>query len=243
MTRKKNRRNTPRSEETRVDWAELGKLFFSAAFIVLCIFAVRMIEDISIQNIHVSSYVERVNKKEIAEVVKHYELDGFFTVRLSEFEEGLNNLDWVYKANIKRQWPYTLIIEIEEQTPLFRWNQDKLLNKYADVFVDNTNESFASKPSLKGEAGRAHYLAELYQKYNRQFHVLDISIAELQEDARYDKVMILSNGVRIKMGRGDVDKQMTRCIKTFALLNEKERSAIATIDLRHSNGLAVSWNT
>jgi cell division protein FtsQ len=238
----RNRRKPVNREETRIAWSELGKLFVSAAVVVLCIFTARMIDDVSIESIHVSSKLDRVSKQQVSEVVKRYELDGFFTLRLKEFENDLNDLGWVYRANIKRQWPYKLVIEIEEQTPVFRWNQDQLLNKYAQVFSAKHDEDFADKPLLRGEQGREQVLAQLYQKFNHQFHNLGITIDSLEEDARYDKVMHLNNGVTINMGRDNVDLQMQRCLKMFALLNQEERSAIATIDLRHSHGLAISWS-
>lgn len=243
MAGKRNRRNTTMQREVSIDWTELGKLVFSAIFITICIFAARMIEDVSIKSIHVNSKIVRVSKIEISEIVKRYEMDGFFTVNLRDFEAELNSLDWVYKANIKRQWPYGLIIDIEEQTPVFRWNQQQLMNKYGQVFTAQSDESFAHRPHLIGQSGRALYLADLYNRYNQQFLDLGISIKSLQEDARYDKVMTLSNGVRINMGRGDAEMQMHHCIGTLALLSDEERAAIASIDLRHTNGLAVSWNS
>ena len=243
MARRKNRRNALTRQATNIDWSELSKLILSAMFLIVFIIGTRMIEDVPIRSIHVSSNIVRVSKIEISEIVQRYEMAGFFTVNLSNFEDDLNNLGWVYKANIKRQWPYKLIIELEEQIPIFRWNEQQLLNKYGHVFSANSNESFDHRPELRGEPGRALYLANLYEQYSHQFAALDISITSLHEDARYDKVMILSNDVRLNMGRGDVAQQMQHCLRALALLSAKERSAIATIDLRHSNGLAVSWDT
>jgi cell division protein FtsQ len=134
------------------------------------------------------------------------------------------------------------VIEIEEQMPIFRWNQDYLLNKYAQPFSIHGNESFEDRPLLKGEYGREQVLAQLYKEYNHEFGALGITIKSLEEDARYDKVMHLSNGVIINMGRDNVELQMQRCLKMFALLSDEERAAIATIDLRHSHGLAISWS-
>lgn len=235
-------RKIPQKEETRIAWSEIGKLVLSAGVIVLGIFSARMIDDVSIESIHVVSSLDRVSKQEVAQVVQRYELDGFFTLRLKEFENELNNLGWVYKANIKRQWPYKLLIEIQEQTPVFRWNQDYLLNKHAQIFSVDSHESFKDRPLLRGEHGREKILAQLYEKYNSELGELGITIKSLEEDARYDKVMHLNNGVTINMGRENVELQMQRCLKMFALLSHEERSAIATIDLRHSHGLAISWS-
>lgn len=241
---RKNRKHhkITQREETRIAWAEIGKLLVSAGVVVLGILSARIIDDISIDSIYVASSLNRVSKQDIAQVVKDYELDGFFTLRLKEFENDLNEIGWVYKANIKRQWPYKLVIEIEEQMPIFRWNQDYLLNKYAQPFPIHGNESFEDRPLLKGEYGREQVLAQLYKEYNHEFGALGITIKSLEEDARYDKVMHLSNGVIINMGRDNVELQMQRCLKMFALLSDEERAAIATIDLRHSHGLAISWS-
>ena len=83
MARRKNRRNALTRQATNIDWSELSKLILSAMFLIVFIIGTRMIEDVPIRSIHVSSNIVRVSKIEISEIVQRYEMAGFFTVNLS----------------------------------------------------------------------------------------------------------------------------------------------------------------
>ena len=70
-----------------------------------------------------------------------------------------------------------------------------------------------------------------------------MSISAVEEDARYDKIITLSNGISINVGREKINDQLERCLRSFAEFSDDERATISNIDLRHSNGFAVRWNS
>ena len=239
----RNRRNIRR--ETRVSHVELREIFkliFVASVVIAAIFVVRGIEDVPIKAVVISTALQNVGKQEIREVATNYARDGFFTVNLANFENELEKIPWVYKASIKRQWPGKLVIAVKEQSPRFRWTGQSLLNQEAVPFLVKNFKSYQQLPRLSGLAGREIYLARLYDQYNERFKRLGSPIASIEEDARYDKVITLVNGISINVGREQTSKQIERCLLSFSEFTETERAAIAGIDLRHSNGFAVRWN-
>ena len=74
MAYKKNRRNTHLRQETTIDWAELGKLTASAIFLIVCIVGIRMIEDVPMKSISVSSNIVRMSIISMSEIVRGYEV-------------------------------------------------------------------------------------------------------------------------------------------------------------------------
>jgi cell division protein FtsQ len=211
--------------------------------VVGSLFALRVIADVPIKTVQVNSDLVYVDKLEIKKIVTKFYTQGFFTVRLNEFEEELENIDWIFQANIKREWPNTLLIKIDEQKPTFRWAEQSLLNQdFVPFFVVN-NAHFNHLPKLKGSIGREQYLSHLYNKYNKYFTRLGLAISSIEEDARYDKLIHLSNGIQINVGKEQVEQKIERCLLSFEELSFEEIAAIASIDLRHSNGFAVRWNT
>ncbi|MEM7304634.1 MAG: cell division protein FtsQ/DivIB [Pseudomonadota bacterium] len=244
MAKRKYRRRTL-SKETRpvFDWREVARLLVFSVIIFAVIWVARGIDDIPIKTVEVSSKLERVDKEAIRSVTERFSHEGFFTVHLGEFEQELNEIPWVYKANIKRHWPYKLIVVIEEQQPVFRWGDKQLLNRYAIAFNEKNTEKYSHLPKLFGIAGREEYLARLYAKYNQRFKQMEMEIVVIVEDARYDKVITLSNGIKINLGKDRVDQQLERCLQSFPKFNAEDRAKIASIDLRHSNGFAVQWNS
>tara|TARA_R110002049_G_scaffold182041_2_gene349694 strand:+ start:114379 stop:115125 length:747 start_codon:yes stop_codon:yes gene_type:complete len=243
IKRNQRRRVTHNTNESvRIDFREVGKLIAVALVVIACIWGAKTVEDVSIKTIEIQSALNKVSKSEIRTIAENYMHDGFFTVDLRSFENQLNGIPWVYRANIKRQWPSKLVIEIKEQQPYFRWGEKHLINKYAEVFyVENTQE-YASLPLLQGVKGRERHLIDLYYKYSARFRRAGTDILKLKEDARYDKEITLVDGILINVGRDQIDRQIERCLYSFAMFTKAEREAIASIDLRHSNGFAIRWN-
>jgi cell division protein FtsQ len=241
--KRNQRRVTDNSSEViRIDFREVVKLIAVALVVIAGIWMTKKIEDVSIKTIEIQSALNKVSKFEIRTITENYMHDGFFTVDLGAFENQLNDIPWVYRANIKRQWPSKLVIEISEQEPYFRWGENHLINKYAEVFYVADAQQYVSLPLLQSVQGREQHLIDLFYKYSARFKQVGSGILMLKEDARYDKEITLVNGISINVGREQTDKQIERCLNSFAMFTKAEREAIASIDLRHSNGFAIRWN-
>lgn len=240
---KRNRRHvTHNVEEARIDYREVGKLLALALIVIAVIWATKQIDKVSIKTIEVRTALNMVSKEEVRNIAQNYMHDGFFTVDLAAFENQLNDIPWIYRANIKRVWPSKLVIGIVEQQPYFRWGESHLINKYAEIFYVGDTKNFGKLPLLQGVSGREQHLINLYYKYNEKFNQVGAGILKIKEDARYDKEITLLDGISINIGREQADKQIERCLHSFAMFTKAEREAIASIDLRHSNGFAVRWN-
>lgn len=239
---RRRKTSTPK-KLTRIEMRDVRNLVLTSLFVIGVLFAVRVIADVPIKTVQVNSNLVNVDKLEIKEIVTKFYTQGFFTIKLNDFEEELENIEWVYQAKIKRKWPNTLVINMLEQEPAFRWAEQSLLNKNFETFFVEENSNFAHLPKLKGSIGRQHYLSSLYNKYNKYFERHGLSISSIEEDARYDKLIRLDNGIRINIGKEQVERKIERCLLSFEEFSIDEIAAIASIDLRHSNGFAVRWNT
>ncbi len=242
-TKKNRRKAVKQSDAIRIDLREVGKLVAVSMVVIVLIWVSKKVDDIPIKTIEIQSELEKVNKSDIKTIAMNYMHDGFFTVNLSAFERQLNDIPWVYRASIKRQWPSKVVITITEQQPYFRWGDKHLINKYGETFFVDDVSDYSHMPLLKGVAGREKQLIDLYYKYSDGFKQMGGAIISFKEDARYDKEIQLANGIIISLGREHSDKQIQRCLDSFAMFSKAERNAIVSIDLRHSNGFAVRWNS
>ena len=242
--RKKNqRRQTRQSEPLRIDFREVAKLIAVSMVVIVGVWVTKQVDDIPIKTIEIQSSLEKVNKTEIKTIAQNYMHGGFFTVDLEAFENQLNDIPWVYRATIKRQWPNKLVINLVEQQPYFRWGKQHLINKYAQIFYVDNLDDYLHLPLLEGVLGREKVIIDLYYRYQKDFERVGSKIISLKEDARYDKEIRLADGILINVGREQTEQQMRRCLHSLAMFTKAEREAIASIDLRHSNGFAVRWNT
>lgn len=240
-----NRRNSARksaSRLTQIEIRDVRNLILISLIAIVGIFAFQKVSEVPINTIVINSQLNHVDKQQIRKIVTKYYQQGFFTIRLVNFEKELEIIPWVYQANIKRQWPNKLIIEIAEQTPVFRWSGQELLNTRAEKFFVDDNSQFTSLPKLAGTKGRERFLAEMFVQYNDEFKELNMSIVSIEEDARYEKQMQLSNGILINVGKEKVAEKIQRLLSSFAEFEQEELTAITSIDLRHSNGFSVRWN-
>lgn len=246
MTKKRNRNHrkpSKRSESINIDLREVGKLIAVSLVVVVLIWVGKQVDEIPIKSIEIQSALEKVDKDDVRTIAINYMHDGFFTVNLTAFESQLNDIPWVFRATIKRQWPNRVVINIVEQQPYFRWGESHLINKYGEKFFVGDVTEYKHMPLLVGVDGREQTLISLYYKFSDGFKQVGGAVISFKEDARYDKEIKLANGIIINLGRGHTDKQIQRCLSSFAMLSKSERDAIASIDLRHSNGFAVRWNS
>lgn len=229
------------AQVTLVEMRELLKLFTVAGLVIAALYLVSLLERVSIRSIVINSSLQHVDRDDLRAVVSSYSKEGFFTIDLAAFEKDLEALPWVFSTTIKRRWPHQLTIVIEEQKPVFRWQQSALLNQRYQVFEVTEAAQFEQLVTLSGSSERSVHLANFYRDYADSFAQLDLAIHAVHEDSRYDKRVKLANGIVLKLSRQGYLKQIGIAHSALRLFPLKERAMIAEMDLRHSNGFAVQW--
>ena len=66
-------------------------------------------------------------------------------------------------------------------------------------------------------------------------------LAALELDARGAWNLTLDNGVRVRLGRQQIDERFERFMLAAAKLVSQRATDIAYVDMRYSNGFAVGW--
>src|SRR5690606_11213476 len=62
---------------------------------------------------------------------------NFFSIDLDEARKLVETVPWVRQASIRRVWPNTLRVQIEEQQPLALWNENQMINSWGEAFAAN----------------------------------------------------------------------------------------------------------
>ena len=92
---------------------------------------------------------------------------GFFTVDLDKVRQTFEKLPWVRKAEVRRHWPSSLEIRLEEHVAAAFWTangsgETRLVNRQGEVFIAASN---ARMPSLAGPEGSAPLLLARYRNF------------------------------------------------------------------------------
>ena len=64
---------------------------------------------------------------------------------------------------------------------------------------------------------------------------------ELRSDPVHSVELVLSNGLRLVVGRDQIMKKMQRFLAVYRSDLQEKVDSVASIDLRYSNGVAVEW--
>ena len=185
--------------------------------------------------------MEATNRKKFADIIYKHTARGFFHVQMGQLEQELKGLPWVYRATVQRLWPNTIKVKIIEQRPIARWGDSGLMNAYGEIFFPVATESYQSFPMLYGEEVRAKDLASVFENSLKQLQPLGLQLRGLFEDERQSKHLVLSNGLVLAIGDGDVSEKIARFITAHEQYLSPYLSEVEKIDLRYTNGLAVEW--
>lgn len=183
---------------------------------------------------------------------------NFFTIDLEASRQLFETAPWVRRAQVKRVWPDALQVNIEEQQPLAYWNETDMINTWGEPFAANeaiiTDETFL--PQLRGPVNSERLVVQRYAEVTQWLTPLGLSIQELNLSPRYAWEVVLSDGIRLQLGRdpaadiadlhgtsGAVDfaARLERFVQAWPTLHERlQGRSIQSADLRYSNGFAIT---
>ncbi|HYG42910.1 MAG TPA: cell division protein FtsQ/DivIB [Bordetella sp.] len=183
---------------------------------------------------------------------------NFFTVDLDQAREVFESVPWVRRASIRRIWPDTLRVRIEEQQPLALWNENQMINTWGEAFTANTGEldDDSTLPQFSGPDGSEGLVVQRYAELARWFAPLDLHVRELDLSPRYAWKATLSNGMVLDLGRDPgadapdphglpgalpFAARIQRFVQAWpAVTSRLEGRSVTQADLRYPNGFALA---
>ncbi|MDY6993781.1 MAG: FtsQ-type POTRA domain-containing protein, partial [Pseudomonadota bacterium] len=170
---------------------------------------------------------------------------GGFSIDLMQLETRLLNLPWITTLQIHRQWPATLVIQIQERQPLARWQSPSTPSvTEALALVDTEGQLFTipfkqkaleeqpltyahvfKLPLFNGLSSNLDNIFLYYQKINTLLSALDLSIQELGCNARRAWYIVLTNGIKLLLGAQDSYTSLQRFTQTYPHILETQKKA------------------
>jgi len=78
--------------------------------------------------------------KEVELVVKEENLGNFFSVNLTDIKQRIESLAWIRNADVRREWPNTLSIDVVEHRPLIPWSNNDAKNKKGNYWLTSLGD-------------------------------------------------------------------------------------------------------
>lgn len=201
----------------------------------------RLFSEHPVENILVEGIFENVSQEQAMAMITQEVKDDFLQVDLHYLRGILERQPWIKKAVVARHWPNALIVKIEEQTPIARWGEVGFLNQSGEVIYANQNDNLMPLPWLFGAEQESPRIMRQYQDLSLILRSRDLLIDKLWLSPKNSWQITLKNGVDIALGKNNILLKMQRFMQIYDQYLAVNMNAIATIDLRYVNGLAVGW--
>ncbi|HFE39328.1 MAG TPA: cell division protein FtsQ [Gammaproteobacteria bacterium] len=130
-------------------------------------------------------------------------------------------------------------IDIQEQQPVAILKDTGLLNLDGKVFTRNTTSYKEILPVFVVAKGYAPEAVKQYKKNKDILQKDGLQVRIYYYDERKSQSIRLTNGIELVLGRKDVEDRLQKFVKAYDAYLKHDK-AIKKIDLRYTNGLAVS---
>jgi cell division septal protein FtsQ len=197
--------------------------------------------------------LKRLKREEVVALAGIKPGDDMFAMKLGRVGEQLMKSPWVEKVRVRRYFPHTLAIEIEEREPVAIINMGYLyyVDKKGEVFKplndgdgldytvltgiaeeDIAKDPVGSREALKGALG----LMEMLRSGNGP------AITEISE-IHYDKgygftLFTMNGGVPVKLGNSGFGEKLARLSRIYKEL-QAQLPTLEYIDLDYSDKIIV----
>ena len=165
---------------------------------------------------------------------------GILTQDLAAIQAAIKELPWVGSAGVRRAWPDRLVISVREHKPLARWGDDGLVTAEGRVFRPDRHEIPHGLPRLSGPDDQGPQVVARFQAWQPLLKAQGLAILALEDDPRGAWTLTTDAGFNLLLGKTEVEARLERFLRAYPHILAAGRPA--RVDMRYSNGLAVSWS-
>ncbi len=186
------RRSEPLPVDVRVTYAAANSLLVLLAGVLLAgaVLWVLRWPGFALRDVQLQGELQRSNLPTLRAHVLPRLQGNFFTVDLQQVRAAFESVPWVRQAVVRRVWPDTLVVHLQEHQPAALWQSargsaggDRIVNTHGEVFeapVSDIEEHLANAPgaaapgtpaaaaaalpTLVGPEGMAATMLALYQR-------------------------------------------------------------------------------
>jgi len=187
--------------------------------------------------VHLEGDYRRLDRLRVEKIFERlYELH-LFAVDLHAVERAFEDIPWVRHATVRRIWPATLRVELEEYEAAAHWGRDALLSTDGEIFTPPLPRR-RELPLFDAQPGRERAVLAFYRALAPELAAAGARIEALREDGRRSWSVQLAGGPHLTLGRADLPARVRRFIAArragFAGF-----TAGACVDLRYADGFAL----
>ena len=147
-----------------------------------------------------------------------------------------DEFQWIHSIGIDRDWPSTLILNIEKIVPIAKWNDGQYISSQGQVIkLENDRKDL---PRFKVVLSSPLKSMEIYRDLTSRLKPWNLSISEISENSLGEWSLKLSNGLSIELGRNHLDKRLNSSMVVYNSFDGVFEARSSFIDARYMGGVA-----
>jgi cell division protein FtsQ len=197
----------------------------------------------------VTHELREVRRSELEQSLLGRVRGNFFSVNLESLRQSLEQLPWVRHAEVRRQWPSRIEVNIEEHVPVAVWGQGsgQMVNSFGEIFTATlTVPPPGQMPVLIGPAALAPEMLGYYQQAEAILKPIGRLPRALSVSPRLAVQVRLDDGMLIELGRQQaktpVRLRLERFVDNYPSVLTAARQRPSIVDMRYPNGFALRVN-
>jgi cell division protein FtsQ len=201
-------------------------------------FATDSIDRSIVEQISIVGNLDKRQLKSIKELLA--EVDTASS-EVGKVKEALRELDWVHHANVRKNWPHAIEVEILPERVIAYWNDNGFISRegfvlYTEMLVGG------DLPHLYGPAGSERDVMEQFQQLSQMLNNYGHEMKVLTVTKRGGWSLETENGVEVLLGKEDLKARMRRFLTVSLRLAERgDAMFVERMDARYINGVAVHF--
>ncbi|WP_422134515.1 cell division protein FtsQ/DivIB [Endozoicomonas sp. ALD040] len=193
-----------------------------------------------IARVEVRSTFNYLERGDVEKQLAPWLVNRFFYLDLEEMRRAVLDMPWVREASLRREWPDTLIVSLEERKPIARWQDDGLIDEDGEVFRPGSLEAFSKLPKLSGVEDRSQDVMQQYLAFSQVIRPLGVAVRELRLSTT-DSWWLKVDHVDVNLGRDRRMERLQRFIRLYYARLDDRWQDVKRVDLRYLNGASVAW--
>ena len=169
----------------------------------------------------------------------------FMSQDVDVIQQQIERLPWIQQVSVRKQWPDELKIHLVEYVPVARWNDLHMVDAEGKSFsVPADHVGKEELPMLYGPEGSESEVLTGYHQMSDLLAASKFKLKAASMTARRSWQLVLSDDVRLELGRTEDMKRLKRFIQLYPTLQQQaqtENKRISYVDLRYDSGAAVGW--
>tara|TARA_R110002111_G_scaffold8250_1_gene30767 strand:+ start:212 stop:991 length:780 start_codon:yes stop_codon:yes gene_type:complete len=221
--------------------ARQGALVLGLVIIALAVWTFRQSNILPILHVTVEGEFNHVDKAVLVDAVKPHTRGSFLSIDVAKISEAGEALPWIRQVQVRRVWPDSLHLVVEEQIPVARWKNTSLMNKEGQTFSSSNKKVLVQLATLDGPEASQAMMTKRYLAMRKVLKQHDLEIKTLVMDNRRAWNMALTNGIHVVLGREESEQRFNRFLRVYSDGLQHYQTQISEMDMRYPNGLSVIW--